>query len=451
MCYNKRLKGVTDLSKLRNIILLALTTALLLGGCSLYTVSELYCLPARSEEYTNLQSVMSRAMSGMEYCAPVSGDNQQTVQAVDLDGDGEKEYLLFAKGTSEKPLQIFVFSGDGANYELLDTIESTGSSFDRVEYVKMDDAAGYEIVVGRQVSDQVVRSLSVYTLRNGQIEQIMSANYTEFICSELNGDARSDILILRPGESTNGVAVLYSMNRGTLERSQEVPMSEPAENIMRIMSGRLDDGVPAVYVASSVSGSSGIITDIYALVDGQLTNVSLSNESGTSVQTLRNYYVYADDIDGDGVLELPSLVTMKQTQDNYDTSSQYIICWYAVTSDGAKVPKMYTYHNYLGGWYLELDGSIADRFAVTQKGSSYEFSLWNEDLTQPEKLMTVYVLTGQRREEQAVAENRFVLHRGDSTIYSADLEVASAAYGMTKDSLIASFHLILQDWKTGET
>ena len=434
-----------------NFICLLMVAILLLSGCSLYTVSELYCLPARSEEYTNLQSVMSDAMSGMVYSAPISGDNRQTVQAVDLDGDGEKEYLLFARGTSEKPMQIFVFSGDGENYTLLDTIESTGTSFDRVEYIQMDEMPGCEIVVGRQVSNQVVRSLSVYTLRNGQMEQIMTANYAEFVCSDLNADERSDILILRPGEGTNGVAVVYSMNRDTLERSQEVTMSEPAENIMRIMSGKLDDGVPAVYVASSVSGSSGIITDIFATVDGQLTNVSLSNESGTSVQTLRNYYVYADDIDDDGVLELPSLITMKPTHESYEVDSQYIICWYAMTSKGEKVPKQYTYHNYLGGWYLQLDGALADRFTVIQKGSSYEFSLWNEDMTQYEKLMTIYVLTGQRREEQAVADNRFVLIRGDATIYSADMEVASAAYNMTKDSLIASFHLILADWKTGET
>ena len=433
------------------IILYALIAVLLLSGCSLYTVSELYCLPVRSEQYTNLQSVMNSAMSGMEYSAPVSGDNQQTVQSVDLDGDGVSEYLLFAKDSSDKPLKIFVFSGDGSHYSLLDTIESPGTSFDRVEYIKMDDAPGYEVVIGRKISDQVVRSMSVYTLHGGQMEQIMSANYTEFVCSDLDDDHKSDILVMHPGDGSSGVAVVYSISNGALVRSQEVTMSEPADNIMRIMSGKLDDGVAAVYVASSVSGSSGIITDIFAIKNGNLTNISLSSESGTSVQTLRNYYVYADDIDGDGILELPSLITMKQTQDSYDASSQYIICWYAMTSDGKKVPKRYTYHNYLGGWYVELDGSIAERFTVTQKGSSYEFSLWDETMTTAEKLMTVYALTGQRREEQAVAENRFILHRGDATIYSADLEMASAAYGMSKDSLIASFYLILEDWKTGET
>ena len=134
---------------------------LLLTACNMRTVEDLYCVPKRSEEFTNLQSVMDAAMAGLEYSSPLSGEHQQTVQMADLDGDGEEEYLLFAKGSAEKPLKILIFSGDGESYELLDTIESNGSAFDQVEYIRMNDRPGYELVVGCQVSDQVLRSVSV--------------------------------------------------------------------------------------------------------------------------------------------------------------------------------------------------------------------------------------------------------------------------------------------------
>ena len=87
---------------------------------------------------------------------------------------------------------------------------------------------------------------------------------------------------------------------------------------------------------------------------------------------------------------------------------------------------------------------------VTQKGNSYEFSLWNSSFTETETLFTIYVLTGQKREEQAVTDNRFAIYKTDTTIYAGNLEVASAAYGISKESLIQSFQLIVQDWKTGE-
>lgn len=438
--------------KICRILLVAALVALLLTGCNFHTLDELYCLPKRSEEVTNLQSQIANVMTDLEYSAPLSGENQQTVQMADLTGDGEVEYILFAKGNTERPLQIFIFSGDGETYRLLDTIECSGTAFEQVEYISMDKSPGLKMVVGRQVSDQVVRSLSIYAFEDGNMQQLMTTGYSRFLACDLDKNGISELMVFRPDEDegNNGIAELYSFRQGTLERSNEVPMSRPADKIKRIMTGNLNEGTRAVFTASDVDGNA-ILTDVYALLDGVLTNISLSNESGTSVQTLRNYYVYADDIDSDGVLELPSLISMKMSAENAAAESHHIIRWYAMTPDGGEVDKMYTYHNYVSGWYMQLNSEIAQRFTVTQRGNSYEFSLWDENFQNAEELMTVYVLTGQKREEQAVAENRFVLHRSESTVYAANLNAASAAYGITKESVIRGFHLIHQDWNTGET
>lgn len=436
--------------KTKWICLLLLMAALLLAGCS-STVYEMYQLPKRSEKFTNLQTVMDSVMTGLEYCAPIGGENQQTVQIADLDGDGFNEYILFARGSAEKPLQIFIFTRNGEEYVLADTIACNGSAFEQVEYVRLNGRPGYEMVVGRQVSDQVMRSVSVYTMVDGKMEQLMTAGYSKFLCSDLDGNEIGELLLLRPGDSDsdNGVAELYSFDGGILNRSPQVNMSAPADKIKRIILGNLEDGGTAVFVASDVE-SSAIITDVYAVVDGIFTNISFSGESGNSVQTLRNYYVYADDIDNDGILELPSLINM-HTKDWSTFQDQYIIRWYSLNSDGTEVDKMYTYHNFVGGWYLQLDSLLAERFVVSQKGNSYEFSIWDQAGKYTQKVMTIYMLTGQKREELAVSDNRFVVYRGESMIFAANLEVASAAYGMNKESLKGAFHLILQDWKTGET
>ncbi len=439
------------MQKIRLWLMLGMA-ALLMSGCYMTTVDELYCLPERSEAYTNLQSVMNQASAGMEYSAPLSGENRQIVQMSDLDGDGKEEVILFARDNSETPLHIFIFSSKDGEYYLADTIESSGSGFDQVEYVRMDNRAGYEMVVGRQVSDQVLRSLSVYSMADGQMEQLMTASYTEFLCTDLTRNGMRDLFILRPGpkEGSNGIAELYSLASGTVERSAEANMSRPAEKIKRLMVGRLNDGTSAVYVASDAD-SNAIITDVYAIVEGQFTNVSFSTEAGNSVQTLRNYFIYADDIDNDGILELPNLVERTPTEADNPGLDQHVIRWYALTADGTAVDKLYTYHNFVGGWYLELSPQLAARITVRQLGNSYEFMLWDGDFLQSEKIMSIYALTGQKREEQALADNRFVIHRSESTIYAAKLEVASAAYGLDQKQMIDGFHLILKDWNTGET
>ena len=433
------------------IWMLCLLAAFALSGCGIRTIEEMYCLPKRSESYQDLQSAIDSAMVGMEYCAPLAGENQQTVQMADLDGDGNQEYLLFAKSGSEKPLQILVFSSEAEGFALRDVIDGNGTHFDLVEYVQMDDDKGVELVVGRQLSDQVLRSVSVYTMANGKLQQLMSTNYSKLITCDLDTDGHSELMVLRPGQSDtdNGVAELYGMIDGAIERFNEAPMSGPTDRLKRILIGKLHGGAPAVFVGSTVE-ESAIITDIYTVVDGHFTNVSLSNESGTSVQTLRNYYVYAEDIDDDGEVELPDLITMQPMDGESVADRQYLIRWYAMATDGSEVDKMYTYHNFVGGWYLELEEDWASRISVVRQENNCSFYLWDTGLAKPEKIFTVYALTGQDRETQALEENRFVLHKSESIVYAAHLEVASGLLEISQADMIRSFHLIRQDWKTGE-
>lgn len=429
--------------------LILLVAVLLLTGCGMRTVDEMYAVPKRSAEYQELQNAIDTALSGLEYCAPLSGENQQTVQMSDLDGDGEAEYLLFATGSSEKPLQILVFGRTDDGYALRETIESSGSGFELVEYVDIDGQPGDELVVGRQVSDQVLRSVSVYSFAGGNAAQLMTANYSKFVTCDLDANGLTELMVIAPGaaETDRAFAVLYSFSEGQMIRSTEVNLSETDASIKRIMVGNLQDGVPAVYVASSVD-ESAIITDIFALRDGKFSNVSLSNESGTSIQTLRNYYIYADDIDNDGVLELPSLIS-----DNTDSAdmSRNLIRWYAMDLSGNETDKMFTFHNLEGGWYLQLDEELARRLSVTREGHRYIFSLWDEAGAESETIMTVFVLTGSKREAAATGEGKFIIFRGDEVIYSAFLEGAASEQGIDQESVINSFHLIYKDWKTGET
>lgn len=431
------------------ILLFCLLTALLLNGCALKTVDEMYRIPKRSETESHLQSAIDAAMAGMEYAAPVAGENQQTLQMADLDGDGENEYLLFAKSSSELPLQVLIFDRKDESFELSAKIESNGSVFEQVEYVNIDNRPGLELVIGKRVSDQVLRSLSVYTFLDGEPEQLLSANYQKFLTCNLEPGEASEIMLIKPGEAEdpNGVASLYLFRDGQMTRSREAELSSSADAVKRIMVSSLESGEPAVYVASSLDGNA-VITDVFAMKYGKFTNISFSNESGTSVQTMRNYYVYADDVDGDGVLELPNLITMKPLEQTRLANQQYLIRWYAMDIYGREEDKLYTFHNFLEGWYLELDGDWANRVSVVQEGNRYLFYLWDSEFANAELVLTIFSLSGVNREEEASFEGRFLLHRTDSVVYAASL---ADHVQVTHEDLISAFQLIHVDWKTGET
>lgn len=428
-----------------------LMAALMLTGCTMRTVGQMYQLPKRSEDYSNLQSVMDKAMAGLKFSAPISGDNQQSVQMADIDGDGEQEYLVFCKGLAELPLRILVFDRVNGTYTHVDSIENNGADFDQVEYIQMDDKPGVEIIVGHKISDMLTRSLSVYTFSDGESERLITTNYRKFLAVDMNDDRRSELFVLRSGqlESNSGVAELYSLVDGIIERSNEVGLSTSVDKLKRVLVGKLYDGKQAIFVATSVEDTS-LATDIFTISDKHLENVVKTDPEGMGTQTLRNYYIYADDIDSDGVTELPRVITTKPLSNVSALEPSKLVLWYAMGSNGNTIDKLYTYYNAAGGWYLKINNKLAPRITVEIESNTFAFYLWNTDYTNAEKLFTVFILTGQNREEQSLSDQKFVLLKTDTTIYSATLESAAEKYTITQESLVDSFSQIHQDWNSGE-
>ena len=189
------------MKKVTKLIVCCFAAMLLLSGCEFRTVDEMYALPKRPDSFLDLQTAIDSAMIGLEYCAPKAGENQQTVQSADLDGDGQQEYLIFAKESAQQPLRILIFREANNAFTLMDTISCNGSGFDRVEYAQMDDKPGVEIIVGRQINDQVLRFVSVYTMTDAHAQQLLNTGYSQYLPVDMDEDSITELFILRPGLS----------------------------------------------------------------------------------------------------------------------------------------------------------------------------------------------------------------------------------------------------------
>lgn len=390
------------------IFLLVLVASLALTGCAMTTVDKLYCLPKRSEEYDNLQAVIDKAMVGYSYSAPIYGDNRQVWQVADLDGDGTDEHLIFAKDDSERPLKIMIFCQLASGYVLMDTIEGYGFSFDFISYAQLDDKPGVELIVGRQVSDDVMGNVSVYRFSSGFSRLLLSASYSQITTTDLDNDGMSELFLLTPGmsEKSNGTAKLFSYKNGELQRSVEIQISAPMAGFKMLQTGLLQTGRPVIYVTSSADGRS-LVTDIFAIENGKL----LSFASGITVDAISNFLIYPDDIDNDGVLELPGLIPMQALEEG--SKQDYLIGWYSLNADGTRNKKMCTYHNFIDNWYLRFDEDVADRLSVMQAEQRCSF-YWDGELA-----LTILALTDADRLEQAQQPGWIRLYSSETVIYVA--------------------------------
>ena len=213
----------------------------------------------------------------------------------DLDGDGEDEAVVFTLTSGKTPLKVYILDRQDDRYVTVGEIEGAGSSFDSVTYVQLDGQGGNEIILGRQVNDQTLRSLSVHRLENGQTETMFNANYSNYLLSDLDDDGNEDIFLLRfsvAGQA--GTAELIRYSNGGLTGEGELPVSVTGSGLHGLESGILSANHSAVFV-SGVLDDGSTVSDAYLLLEDTFRRISSKEYLGLSTPAVKGYNIFATD------------------------------------------------------------------------------------------------------------------------------------------------------------
>lgn len=431
--------------------------AFCLSGCLFNaSVEDLFCLPQLPPEYTELRERIDAIMTeGGEYAAPQSGNNIQPVQMVDLDSDGEEEAVVFMrKSSDERPLKIYIFRSVDESYEQAAVIEGSGNAIYSVSYTDMDQDGMQELIVGWRVSTEL-QALTVYSLNDFQPVELIRNTYSRYAVRDLNQDGMQELVLIRSDDQGNTVADYYAWSDHTLTQRLSANISVSVAELAagRVHSGTLEGGFPALFV-TGVEDTLFQVTDILAVKNDELVNITMNNATGVSTEIFRYQPLFPTDIDGDGLTEVPAPFDMVSWG---SVDNCYPINWRRYDLNGSPTVALSTYHNVADGWYLILPEAWKKQVAVSRDDSDPEeivttFSIQTGDVGAYEEFMKVYTISGSSREYKVAQGNRFVLSRQGEKIYAAELLEANEEwnFGLTEDELRANFKLIVTDWALAE-
>lgn len=437
---------------LRRAAAAVLTVLLLLlnTGCSFRLVAspdELYTLPKLPAEYKTLgESIQALLSSGMEYAAPVSGSHTQNVQLMDLNSDGEQEAVVFLRNSAEEqPLRIHIFASGSDGYEEAAVISGSGSSIYSFYACDLDGDGGMELLVGWETGMEM-RALTVHTLQDGVLRELVRTGYARYAVADLDQDAVQELTVFRTDEQGAAVADLYVWKNG-LEKASSCALSFGIAELQAggVVTGALRDGTAALFVSGV--GGNAMATDILKEDRGQLVNTVLSEFNGMTAEIFRYRGLLPEDINGDGVTEVPAAVLIPDTE-------HYRVDWYSYGADGLRESALSTYYNAADGWYLELPQAWIG--AVTVNRTRYgddeiavTFSRRDENAP---SVLRICVISGSGREQKAARGNRLILSRQTDAIYTAELLAGNVGWPgtVTEDQLRSSFHLVERRWAAGD-
>ena len=422
-----------------------LVLAALLSGCTVFdsSVEQLFILPRMAPEYTGLsQQLDSLIAQGYEYAPPSGGRNIQSVQMVDLEDDGRQEALVFLRRTAdERPLKILVFRLDTTDsYRLYCTVESSGAAVDSVYYQDLNGDGRRELIVGWRISADV-QTLAAYSIEPEPVA-LMSCGYSRFSIQDLNSDGVPSLLVLRTDGELGPVAEFYGWQDEQMSVSYRCRLSSSMTALNRgsIVAGMVAKDTPAVFI-TGVDATSMAVTDILIYrQEAGLVNVAMDKSSGVSAAVYPFRQLSPQDIDGDGLIELPCPLGNGSAE-----QTDGLVSWMSWRSDGRFEQSVKTYHSLSAGWYFTIPQSWWDWDvdAVTtgiQNESQMTLRINGDDV------LSIYTITGENRESRSRMDHRLVLRRQAATVYAGEVCELAPYYGMDEDLLRRSFSLILGSW-----
>lgn len=424
---------------------------LFLSACSPgRDMEELMALPKLSKEYVELQRVLDGLQAdGAAFSAPVSGSYRQSVQFYDVNGDGVDEALAFFRTSGERPLKIYIFTRAEDRYTPAAVVEGDGASFESITYMDMDGDGWVELAVGRGMGADL-KMLTVYSLKAFQVSPIANADYTQYTVGDLNGDGRSELMLVRLGEGNgDGSVELIGISRDGETVNASARLSNGLESISRITCAPMLDRQNALYVEGSLSG--GLVTDVFLYENETLRNVTLA-DGEVSNTTLRNSTVSLRDMNGDGIPDIP----IPRALPAQGETVYRVLDWYSLNSRGVRRLQLSTYHNFSDSWYLILSEYWGANITIRREDSdtgerAVVFSRWNGEGKAVTDFLVVYAISGASRDELATRPGRVILYSGAEITYAAKLLLTKDDWSLAPDDsqLRRSFGLIYSDWISG--
>ena len=407
------------------------------------SVEELFTLPQFPVEYTGLSEQINELVAkGYEYSSPTGGRNIQSVQMVDLDDDGALEAVAFFRKSDEpKPLKIFIFCPCEENYERLYTIESSGTGVDSVYYQDLNGDGRKELLVGWRISADL-QTVEAYDIADEPVKLISSA-YTRYHLADLDSDGLSNLVVLCADDEGAPVAEIYQWKDDALAVTCRSVLSSTMSDMGRggVVLGNTVEKQPAIFI-TGVSEKGIAATDILVWRGEQLVNITADPVNGKSTVVWPYCQLMPQDLDGDSVIEVPYPQIINE---GVEFSGDGFVFWGQYDRWGRLRQSGETYHCQTQGWYVTVPEDYWGHMSAvgTESDINEKQTIFSLDGKQ---VFSVYMITGENRENRSERGWRFILQREPSTIYTGELYDSASHYNMDEDTVSNSFKLILNTW-----
>jgi len=337
-----------------------------LCGCDFITAdtAELLSPPSLSGDIKPIAAVINdTAPAGYTMKYPSRGDFRSAVIREDIDSDGLLEAFAFYSVTDGEVITMhmnFISNKDG-KWSSVAVGQIVAAGVDKVEFSDLDGDGVEEIIVGWQIYGTSEMQFGVYSIGENSVTQRMLQKYTHFTVCDLDEDNRNEVFVIKVSSNEANTASVHSINENGVTELSSCIIDKSATTVNEPVLDTLSTGKPAVYI--DIIKGVGAVTEVMFMEKGKLVNPLIDPEVGETVSTLRSISFGTEDINDDGILEIPVQMEVPSVTRSDVLEKLYLTNWCSFNGE-VLTNQMTTMINVNDGYYFILSSKWVGNIAV---------------------------------------------------------------------------------------
>lgn len=311
--------------------MIALPTLIAANFNSLKSPEKLIVKPVSNE--SNLQIYNSiRRLTPLDtsFTMPQNFKEVSKINRVDLDSDGIEDIVAFKKKNNENQgtSNIYMYIFNMQSGQILEDDESIvripGETIKYANFIDLDNDGKKEIIL--HINSLGYENIYVYSYEDGNIKKKAEYNSSETSIKlnffDYNNDGHMECLALIQSQKNYEVSICGMRLENNNIQFDKYDTSYTVESLdkVEILNGRLSNKyLGSVITYQSLRGSS--VNQLIIYRNSRFEKV-IKNESNIAINP---YNLRAEDMNGDGILDLPKI---EEGLTNSNNKDNIIISWY---------------------------------------------------------------------------------------------------------------------------
>lgn len=332
---------------------------LLISGCDMQkNPSELMRAPVLSSDLNQLyNAITSHLPEGARIFIPLNSESPVAIEKIDIDSDGVMEAYATYKVQKkyETTLGVMLLKQSDNGWIKFDQMEFQGTEIDFIRFEDLTKDGQLEMMFGSIEIYDSDKSMYLYSLENQKLNLIAQLPYGEVEVGSLNEDQLAEIIILRNNRyEMTAEASVYNYDGKSLQQLDLLPLDGTINGFSDVKVGKASSNKNGVFIEVGV-GAHSAYSILLTMENNKLKDVFDTSKPGGNQVTFTAHSVFSEDINQDGIIEIPLLEEL--TPDASYADMAFRTVWNRWDGKTGLIAVYYTYDDYDAGFIFDIPDS----------------------------------------------------------------------------------------------